>query len=357
MWGISADWFFAVVLFFIYLVRLLRGKLGKLVSWTFIRRSVAFWLAPALTVLAFAGHVLMLGRWDALVSRGAARMAAPETEGLGMGTGDWTFWCDHFARQFGGAGLVILLVSVALCLAALVWFAVRRRKGPVGDGATTALAAIGLIMLPCVTQMYVFRNHTSVHDFSVLKLTIPMALVPFLLLPALVLELAKARPDRWWYRHCIAPPARGGALIVLLALAAGLYLVGIHPLYLRQFPPLKVTNEEIAQFVGEQTDYHDVVFSPSYEIATVPPQYLLISDKKVYKTETPQKFAERVRSLCGGLEEPFDVNLLFAGRPGRAWAPVLQGADRPISFQAKREQLPPVYLFKNVQVARLLLSR
>ena len=42
---------------------------------------------------------------------------------------------------------------------------------------------MGMLLVPCILQLIVFSNHSYIHEFSVLKLSIPLATIPFVLLP------------------------------------------------------------------------------------------------------------------------------------------------------------------------------
>ena len=47
-----------------------------------------------------------------------------------------------------------------------------------------------MLLVPCIIQVMVFSNHSIVHDFSMLKFSVPLATIPFVLLPIMIFLLS-----------------------------------------------------------------------------------------------------------------------------------------------------------------------
>lgn len=54
------------------------------------------------------------------------------------------------------------------------------------DKVKKTLYLIGMLIIPCLLQLIVFKQHSVFHEFSVLKLSVPFATIPFVLIPILL---------------------------------------------------------------------------------------------------------------------------------------------------------------------------
>ena len=81
---------------------------------------------------------------------------------------------------------------------------------------------------------------------------------------------------------------------------------------LKGFPPVNKTWTARGDFIAQHTDYHDVVFSPMWEVKMQPPQQLSFTKKLVYRVGGVDDITRKVENL----RDAFTVNVALLG--GRA---------------------------------------
>ncbi len=179
----------------------------------------------------------------------------------------------HFRVGFTAIFLPVLVCVTLFCL----FFPFLRNKF---DRPKQLLFSwLSIITLSSVLHTLILREHSIVHEFSMLKYNLVFVFIVFSLSYLLysynspvVLLIKKYRL----------------ALFVLMAfLAIPLFLNLID--YNRTFYQRRTWKEDhsLAQFIRNNTSYYDVVYSPDYEIYLYPPQDLTISRKRVYKISRP----------------------------------------------------------------------
>ncbi|QUV78575.1 hypothetical protein [Chloracidobacterium thermophilum] len=99
---------------------------------------------------------------------------------------------EYIPAQFGAAGPALAFVALAGCLLLGGWWwrQAARNQAPlpgVVSGVALAGWTMALITVPCFLQVYALRNHSAIHDFSALKFSLVIAVVPFVLLPVTLL--------------------------------------------------------------------------------------------------------------------------------------------------------------------------
>ena len=315
--GILTDYLFALVALCVYVKRLARREMGK-GALGFVRKSVLFWLPLGLGVVLFAVQLYFLLGFEDLVFK-FKLWGDTSRGGLPSLSTDTYFWKVHLVNAYGKAGIALLWASLACFAIVLAYSRVRLlTRKETNPRTTRALALAFMLLAPCFIHAFFLKNHSAipVHDFSVLKFAVPLATVPFVLAPLLVLSCFRvdlaafsfARAKAFFARR-EAPAAPRWSLLplALLALAAGfLYLESprIRPLFttgVQDDPKIAV-----AQFIGANTGYEDVVFACDSDLMLTSGRYLPFSMKEVHGAPS----LTRIYVQVAHLDDNCVVNLL-----------------------------------------------
>lgn len=186
--GTLTDWLFVfIVLIAIALRMFFDDKLE------FSRRRILSMLdliAPAgLAIGLFLYQIVPLGLFEKLVSTFSRRhLSGPD----GVVSNLFVQHFYYFVISLNG---YILCVSAVICSIFLLFCYYSAMSGKWNTGnkevikVYTRLAL--LVTLPCCLQIYIFQQHSIVHDFSALKWSLPLALIPFGIFPLLFNQLIK----------------------------------------------------------------------------------------------------------------------------------------------------------------------
>ncbi len=301
--GILTDWLFVFASAAVYAKRAIFGELGSAAG-EVVRRSIWYWLPAGVALALYAYQVFDAGAWDRLVGIAMFRTALTGYGAEFAQNFHKVFWWDHVRHGFGGAGVMLLWGSVAVWLGA-VGYAIRRRWGnrPADGTAVQVLAVIGLVLIPCFLQVYVLRNHSAIHSFSALKFSIPLATVPFVLLPLAVDLLTGAKLLRrravvlGTSRDATMTAVRIPMIAFVAVTAAAIYVASLHSRLTALFPNPDPEIGAIGGLIRRHTEFKDVVFSPNFEIASQPPQRLAESMKMVYRVDSLDAIRRKLRPL------------------------------------------------------------
>ena len=184
----------------------------------------------------------------------------------------------HFAENTGG-------LTIALTALALLLLCTRPRllPGPLRD-------FLGLVTVPSVLLLLIFRQHAAVHQFTIVKFIIPTYVLLGAILPRAFNCPQKQR---------------------VLALLCSVFLLHEGWQYWTSVdPPVDRQALEWEEAVRRNFEYHDVLFTsePSVEIPEVPPGQLARSRKRIYQFD-----AERVAQLQTAIPE---ARMFFIGTAG-----------------------------------------
>ena len=178
------------------------------------------------------------------------------------------------------------------------------------------LRLVGITLPPCLLQVYVFRQHSLQHSFSALKFSVPLSLISFIALPVLLDRVLRGR--LFAFARIPLPGAARGAgkpsgvslAAVLVVLLGTFYITTNHRKYDDHFPDPVSEPADIAYFVGDNTEYRDIVFCHSFEIPAMNVELLSYSNKRVYPAQTLEDIHRKTRRL-DALNRDYMINLLL----------------------------------------------
>jgi hypothetical protein len=221
-----------------------------------------------------------------------------------------TFYESHRDHYWDSAPLLIG-GGFMLCLALFaVLFAIARGQPGVRKTCFGLFSIFLLSIVPAYAQMIVFKQHTTIHPWSLAKVVVPLAMVPGLFVPLLVLAVLERWQDTWkkvpW-----KPAWRAAGTLGVLAFACWMGTVA----WPAKTPYLLGRVEPAAMVpwltIHDTTRYHDVVFSPEFD--TVPfGIHAAVAGKLVYLAKSFADVDRRVDHIC----VPFNVVIVRKGQNG-----------------------------------------
>lgn len=303
-YGYLTDWFFCFVGLIIYLKRVLNGEIkGRIFN--FIIKSFFFWIPLIIVLSLFALQLSILNGWNYFIGRYFFRTRlGPDEAGISK-------FFEYLADGYGSLSIYLLWVSLLASLFFLIYLCIKKyKKEPVHFKILKSLSFIAILLLPCFMQIYFLKQHTVVHDFSALKFSIPLSIVPFILLPIIVLHFIFDIEKDLILNLQITYKNRDKIIkiplcILLTIIIVFTYIKSNHYKYINYFP--EPTAYEKEQFIADNTGYEDVVFSPDYEIKANPPQQLSYSMKRVYKFNAIKDVYELIKNI----KDSYTVNFFL----------------------------------------------
>lgn len=312
-WGSLTDWLFLFVGLAVYLKRIVHGDFSKKIG-PFIGKSLAYW-SPLISAWAiFVTQVWLLGGMDMLIYNFFFRTGIRD-EYLNIDDQFLErFWLSNMVNNYSKYAIPMVWGSLLIFLVVVVVLTIKKLKKKSLDPEIVALlSSIGVVLVPAYLQVYFLKNHSIIHDFSTLKFSLLLSLVPFVYLPVLFLMLLNNKKENYWNNIFENMQDRLGGVrkqigpwlfVLTLVVCSSLFLMKIFPMYHDLFPsPMSL---EIEDCVADNTEYSDVVFSPSVEILKDPS--IAYSMKVVHRFTT----IADMTAVTEGINEKYNVMLLIA---------------------------------------------
>ncbi|MCL5037191.1 MAG: hypothetical protein M1269_08770 [Chloroflexi bacterium] len=278
-YGILTDWLFVFIGLILFLKRLLNGELGHDLR-RIMANSFYFW-SPFIAGLGlFLVQLYSINAVTDLKTRGLLRLGLAGTRPDNFFQ---SFWLEYVKGGYLLAGVFILWGSLAALCCVLVFILLNRKRAGTDFYFRTAVEAASLAavaLLPCFLQVYTLFEHSYYHEYAALKFSIPMAIVPFVLIPVSLIAI--------FYYYYGGKKLSGGNMPALkfapylLLVLAGFYVFLIHGRFVYYFPGADNSYKTVGEFIDKNTGYKDIVFSFTDEIDGNPVP-LSYSMKRVYK--------------------------------------------------------------------------
>ena len=264
--GVLTDWLFIFVLFVALILRIsFQSKSIPLKQFIISQFDMVI---PALFAMSlFSYQVISMGLSSKLFTIFQTR-----TEGVTF----IKFLLKHFwINGVGGYGIVLCGSALLSLVFFMSYYSFLRFKVIHSNPNTKMLDAatylIGISTLPCLLQVYTFQQHTFIHDFSALKWAIPLALIPFGIMPIILSELISTR--KYVLQLSIL-------LFWLICLGLIFHYTSHH--YQMFFWKGQSNNKRVGDLVKRNAGLKDICFAFDFTIPVFPPQRLAYSEKRVY---------------------------------------------------------------------------
>lgn len=290
LWGTLTEWYFLLTLFVAFIVRLSSGKFGHK-SKQLLANTIIFWSPTAAALSFFVVQLITFDQIHLLIRRGLVR-AGLHPDGVSAAADFWqVFWGAHVRSGLGPLGTQIFVTGLVFLLTLLSILFWKRNESPaIGKPFVAAVRLHIVIFGGVILQLFIFRNHSVKHDFSVLKLVIPVSVGSLAVLPFLFetwLFDFLQRPSKSKRIRSVTAVSKRFRLITGLAVLLGItYSISTHHRFRQLFPEPDYNMESTGEFLHANTSFEDVVFSTVLEIPQEPPQMLSYSMKRVYKIKS-----------------------------------------------------------------------
>lgn len=207
------------------------------------------------------------------------------------------FWKGHALESFGYVNLLFLLILIIIFIYSINKFFINKNNIKYN---INFLTLVNLILIPCFLEIYILKNHSAIHNFTALKLVIPISLsIP------LILVFIKNR-----LKYNLLDTSIGGLyflnknkkyqievpVLFIIMLIYGAFIIK-NPGKYNYFQKPNYLFNDISEFIKSNTNENDIVFSPNYQIPVLPPQRLSLSLKRVYLIENENQIQEVVKSI------------------------------------------------------------
>ena len=338
-YGLLTDWLFVFVVTVLYIKRLVLGQAGIDLR-SFVIEGIKFWAVPVSAIILFAVQIHSLDGWSKLLNAGLHRARSLQTTvPLDGDAGQkvtfyQAFWLGHIRGNFGSKALHLIFGSFFAWLLFLLVVAVQRLRGKHHANETIlGIALMTLVIAPPFAQVYFLKQHSIVHGFSALKFSLPLALVPFVVLPLTVVT--------WVRRYLHGSPflnlvdgrtpsdrsLREWIVVTVLIGLASLYVSTQHHRWLGLFPKPTTDFDIVGPFIDKNTGFNDVVFSPHFCVNEAPPQWLSYTMKRVYKIANVKEICAMTKKIKGHFIVDVFVDTRKTDPLGRDWNQLLGRAE------------------------------
>lgn len=304
--GIITDYLFICLVAVLYVKRLLLGEISFKPIKKWLLDSVKF-AAPAILGLGLFALQILINGPVRILDMFMFRTGLNDESGW-TGIFEQVFWKDYITRGYGANADMVLKVSLGIVLLAVITFIVIKLvKGYKNERIKLILSMAALVIVPCFMQVYLLKNHSAIHDFSCLKFSLVFSVVPFVLLPAMAVELL---------RPAFVEKCRDyvfGTVMVIFAVICCVNTNTTHNANAKgYFPEAYPEYQTVGGFLQENTDYNDVVFSFDYIIydANDYPQGIALSKKRVYRIDSIRQIYDKVKDI----EDDYTINIFSYGR-------------------------------------------
>ncbi len=317
-YGFLTDWLFVFVALTVYLKRVIEGriKFNKKIR-IFLKESFKFWFMPIIAVIIFIYQIFSLDRFARVYNRLIFRTGITNN---GENVPHLSHLIETFIKGYGEIGLYAICFALSIVILVLLFILLEKLLKKDTDFKIKRICALmSILLIPCLLQIFTFNNHSLLHPFSLLKLSVPLSTIPFVLAPISLYLILKSNIKIPNIKLNLPKNLKVdvGLLLIFLLVssAASIYLVNEHPNYKEyRFKVAKPHYNLLGSSIRENTNYDDIVFSPNLEIRPNPPKQISYSMKRVYKINSTEDINQFTKGLSG-----YHIVIMFWGHPSEEW--------------------------------------
>lgn len=200
----------------------------------------------------------------------------------------------HFNVGFSGIFLPVLIIVTFICLMyPFLRYKVDQKKQMIFDW-------LSIITLSSVLHTAILREHSIIHEFSMLKYNLVFVFIIFFFMCLIFFNSH--------VREVFGKRKYSSIIVILMIFLIGSSFIRMNN-YNNEFYNKRIFTKKdhsIANFIRENTDYYDVIYSPDYEIYWSNTPDLAIARKRVYKISNLQGVP------MSGLPDHAVINILIS---------------------------------------------
>ena len=307
LFGSLTEWFFY---FFVIIALIVRGLIYFHYHYTInkndlVKKTLINLLIPSfLSFFIYLTWVYKLDSINEIFERFSLRTSSLTDNGLIINNISKRIFIDFFPFAHGNLlGLFIFFFSLFLLFA--FFFYVFFKNTTKKDGKLFMIFIVIIVLFPGIFYLYFFKNSTYIHEFYILRLTIPFCLISFGIFPLFLFSFLNDLNKKISFF--------GIKIWILITI---FYLNSFSATKLRYFYRIKknFVYETIDKFIEKNINYKDVIFSPNYFIGVIPPQQLSLTMKRVYYIEKPNDIY-RFYFYNRLIEKKANINFLLLDTP------------------------------------------
>lgn len=300
--GILTDWLFVFITIILYFKRIFNKELGKNIK-EFLKGSFFFWLPVLISIILYAAQITYFKMWPKVLEMFLFRSAISENGKQYVLNFFKRFWFLWSKGQYGIIGVILLWITILILIASIIlltYKAIKHRKNEDIVIKFTNLSAI--LIIPCLIQIYLFRNHSFIHSFSALKLSLALSLLPLAIIPGIILSLLANKNIN--SNNRINPVNQNNKtkiivtkILIIIFLSFSIFYVVKD--YKIANPSPEKSFKTYGEFISANSSYEDVFFSNNYEVPDNPPEKLSFSMKRVYKILSVLDIYPKIKNIKG----------------------------------------------------------
>lgn len=325
-YGVLTDWFFIPIITIVYLKRLINQEIKPKDGVNkFLLKTFYFWIPALLACLLFIWQVYSLQNFGQTISRMMVRTSLSASNEISLQDFVVAFG-DHFTTSYGHFAEIILINSLLLMAIFTFYILISNlKKRETNHKIKNTLLLAWMLILPCLIHSILFRNHTFIHSFSVLKYSVPLCIIPFVIIPILFYLLLEEFnfPKKYFTYGNHKLNLNILTIFIVAVILAGSTIASESSQLLSMFPPPNNDYTVLGNSIQKNTNYYDVVFSPDLEIKSLPPQQISLSMKRVYKINSLEDIKNRTKGINGN----YSIMMVFSGPPTTKWKLLLQNSS------------------------------
>jgi hypothetical protein len=274
-YGVLTDWLFVFVIIILYVKRIANKELGKNIK-DIIKKTVYFFIPFISAILLYIVQISYYKMWSEISKRFFFLSAIKKNV-----TGFFNmFWFTWIKEAYGLIGLILLGITIIILFILIILTIYRYLKHKKNNTAIIEYINISaLLTIPCLFQIYLFKYHSFIHNYSALKFSLALSLLPLAILPGVILVLMNNSNINFLKKNKKIVKIFSTIMIIILLSFSVFYIIQNYKIL--NSPPQK-EYKEYGEFISENSLYEDVFFSTSYEIPDYPSLKMSYSSKRVY---------------------------------------------------------------------------
>lgn len=283
--GLLVDYYFWFLALFLFIFEMLdifvRKKKGERKK-EIIGVLMWFGIPAVLAVLTYYMQLVQTSGWMKILSnRFNVRVAGREIDTLDV---VFSGIVENFVAAFSlhhTMSIYLGLISVAIIVIGCV--AIVKEKKYLVLIRNPGISIVVANILAIISQIFFFKQHSAIHEFSMIKVGWVIALLPIIITMVICCALKLPRGYR---KNVLGVGMEYFSLCFIPSFLIIIILVGV-PASTIEFTEKRVAEVkyDFEEMINEETNYSDVLFSYTDEILKNPPQQLAISNKLLYKID------------------------------------------------------------------------